>query len=223
MKLTNLTMAVILGLAAMATAPAAVLVNAPDTPIILNLNDWAGTLPADFSLEGPSNSTTYRGTSPTSTTGGVYAPAGQGFAYRPSSQANTLSLTGTWQNTTGVTLESITFSYNAFVVTPSTRDPGWTVSTSLNGDVSPLSWLSSEGAQTKSVTLTGLSIAPGETFTFTFASDRGTGSGSSPLIGLNNLTITASAVPEPGTIALLGLGAGLGLFLMRRRSATVRA
>lgn len=192
--------AIALATAMMSQPVWAVTITGFDTAFTTNFNGWNGTLPTGFGMSG--NGATYRGDSATATTGGVYAVANSGFGWRASSSATTLSLTGTFENSSGSLIEGITLSYDAFQITAaSSRTPGWTVTSSL-GTVSDLNWAFNSGNSPASpaqptLTLTGLSIDPGATFTFTFASDRGAGSGSSPLIGLNNISVTATGGGAP--------------------------
>lgn len=194
----------------------AVLINAPGQTVLTNFDSWGGTLPASFSINGPSNATTYRGESASLNTGGTYNVSG--FDFQASSTANSLSLTGIWQNNTGLTLNSLTISYDAYVVFPrESRVPSWDVTSNLGFDLGGLTWTAGEGDRTLSVTIDNLSIAPGESFDLTWATGRGEGSGSTPKVGMDNIRVTASAVPEPGTVALLGFGAIAAVAALRRR------
>jgi fibronectin-binding autotransporter adhesin len=191
--------AIVLATAMMSQPVWAVSITGFDTAFTTNFNGWNDTLPAGFAMTG--NGATYRGTT-AGTTGGVYAIANSGFGWQASSKANTINLTGTFTNNTGALIEGITMTYDAFqIVSRTSRTPGWTVTSSL-GTVSDLSWAFNSGASAvapakPSLTLTGLSIDPGATFTFTFASNRGGSTGSSPLIGLNNISLTATGGGAP--------------------------
>lgn len=166
-------------------------ISTVNTFVTTSLDGWNGTLPIGFTRTGAN----YVGTS-ASTTGGVYAIANSGFGYQPSgtSPATSATLTGTFQNTTGVTQTSVTIEYDAFnIVSRSSRTPNWAVTSSL-GSVTSLNWTynassTNTSPDVKTVTLTGLSIANNASFTVTWASDRGLGLLSSPLIGLRNVKV----------------------------------
>lgn len=173
----------------------------PNTPVSTNFNGWNGTLPTGYTRGGAN----YVGTS-ASTTGGVYAVPGNGFGYQPSSTspATSVSLTGSYINTTGAVITSLKVTYDAFrIVDRASRLPGWSVA--VNGaPAGGLTWaFNSAAANTnpdvKTATLTGLNIANNASFTISFTSDRGNGSGSSPMIGLNNVKVQ-SVVTTPPTI-----------------------
>lgn len=179
-------------------------VNIPNTTsfVTTSLDGWNGTMPTGFT-----QSQTYRGTT-AATTGGTYAIANNGLGWQASSSATSLSVVGTYRNTTGSTQTSVTIEYDAFrIVTRTSRLPGWTVTSTL-GTVTALNWAYNPSAintspDTRTITLTGLSIPNNGTFTITWASDRGTGSGSSPLIGLRNINVrfNTSGCPAPTTQA----------------------
>lgn len=172
-----------------------------NTPVTTNFNGWNGTPPTGYIRAGAN----YVGTT-ASTTGGVYAVANNGFGYQPSatSPATSVTLTGSYINTTGSAITSLKVTYNAFnIVQRNSRLPGW--SAMVNGvAVGGLTWAynssaSNSSPDVKTATLTGLNIANNAIFTVSFASDRGTGSGSSPMIGLNNVKVE-SVVTMPPTI-----------------------
>ena len=166
-------------------------ISTHNTDFNTNFNGWNNTLPTGFTKTGAN----YVGTS-AATTGGLYAISGAGFGYQPSgtAPATSVTLTGTFKNTTGSTITSLQISYDAFqIVYRASRLPGWAVTSSL-GTVSGLNWsfntsTSPSSPDNQSITLTGLNVANNATFTLTFFSDRGTGSNSSPLVGLNNIKV----------------------------------
>ncbi|WP_159800391.1 T9SS sorting signal type C domain-containing protein [Flavobacterium sp. MK4S-17] len=182
---------------------AQVSIGSHNTAVVTSLNGWNGNLPNGYAMSGSAD--TYRGTS-ASTSGGVYAISNAGFGYQPSSSAGSITLTGTYRNSTGSAITKLEISYKAFeVVARSSRTPGWTV-TSSAGDVAALNWSfnassSPSSPDTKNVTLTlsGSGIANNATFTISFASDRGNGSGSSPLIGLKDISVK-SVKGSPPTV-----------------------
>jgi hypothetical protein len=189
-----------------------ILINSLNETSITSFSDWGGTLPTGFTIAGPDAAITYRGET-ASTTGGVYNISG--FDWQASSSANSITLTGSYQNLTGTTITTLEFSYDAFlVVERASRLPAWSVS--VNSVSQPdLTWTKGDDDKTLFTTIAGLNIEATDIFTIAFSSDRGTGSGSSPMIGLNNVSITA--VPEPATYAaIVGLLA-LGLVLVHRR------
>jgi len=86
------------------------------------------------------------------------------------------------------------------------------------GEVSPSAFTAD---LTISESLSGLSIAPGDSFSFSFTYNRGAGSGSAQGIAIDNFSMTA--VPEPSTYAaIFGLAAFAGVLLHRRRRAAIR-
>lgn len=173
-----------------------------NTPVTTNFNGWNGTLPTGYSKVGAN----YVGTS-ASTTGGLYAVAASGFGYQPSSTSpnNSVTLNGSYINSTGAVITSLKVTYDAFkIVDRASRLPGWSVT--VNGAaVSGLTWVynassSNTSPNVKTATLTGLNIANNATFTVSFASDRGTGSGSSPMIGLNNVKVESVVTTPPAIL-----------------------
>jgi hypothetical protein len=167
-------------------------ISTHNSDFITNFNGWNGSLPNGFSHIGENVS--YRGTSSTLNTGGLYAVNNSGYGYQPAGSADNLTLTGQFRNTTGTTITGLEISYDAFNINYATsRLPGWNVTTAL-GNVTSLNWSYNQTStnvspDTMTLMLTGLNITNNSTFTIDFASDRGSGSGSSPKIGLNNITI----------------------------------
>lgn len=172
-----------------------VVISQQDTAYNTSFNGWNGTMPTGFALSGASAATTYRGTS-ASSTGGVYAISNSGIGYLPSSSASSLSITGTFKNTTGATITKLELSYKAFSINTNTRTPGWAVTSSL-GSVTGLNWTynaanTASSPANKTVTLTlSTPVANNGTFTLVFSSDRGGGSGSSPMIGIKDVSVKA--------------------------------
>jgi hypothetical protein len=171
-------------------------ISSTNTFVTTSWDGWNGTVPTGFT-----QSRTYIGTT-ANTTAGTYAIASSGIGWQATGSATTLSVIGTYKNTTGATQTSVTIEYDAFnIVSRASRTPGWTVTSSL-GSVSGLNWTYNSSAtnsspDVKTVTLTGLSIANNATFTITWSSDRGSGSGSSPLIGLRNIDVKFVAAATP--------------------------
>ncbi|WP_066757063.1 T9SS type A sorting domain-containing protein [Crocinitomix algicola] len=182
-----------------ATSFGQVNISAHNVDFTTDFNGWEGTLPTGFTHAG--ETTAYRGTDPEGTSGGVYSVGGAGYSYQPSGSADNLTLTGEFENNTGSAITELDISFEAFSVFHRTsRLPGWTVTTSLGESLSDLDWAYNESSSAGSpdiqtYTLTGISIAPGATFSISFASDRGSGSGSSPKIGINNITLQSVNAP----------------------------
>ena len=168
----------------------------PNTFVTTSWDGWNGTAPTGFTQSGIYKSTT------ASSTGGTYAIANSGLGWQPSGSATSLSVVGTFKNTTGSTQTSVTIEYDAFqIVNRTSRTPGWAVTSTL-GNVSALNWTfdSSKSAASpavQTVTLTGLNIPNDGTLTVTWASGRGDGSNSSPLIGLRNVKVRFNAATAP--------------------------
>ena len=177
-------------------------ISAHNVNVTTSLNGWNGSLPSGYTMTGGGD---YKGTT-AATAGGVYAIANAGFGYQASSGVASVTLNGTYKNTTGSTITSLQLSYKAFsIVARDSRTPGWAVTSSL-GTVSTLNWTynisnSVANPATKTITLSNLNIANNATFTLAFASDRGNGTGSSPLIGLNNVIVKSiqEITPEINT------------------------
>ncbi len=101
-------------------------------------------------------------------------------------------------NNTGETIEALEIGYLGKVARASEgRSPAWTVE--VNGDeISSLAYSTSSGIdESRSATLTGLSIEDGETVIVTWASTRGGGSGASRQIGISDFSIEAIPAGEP--------------------------
>ncbi|RYD99235.1 MAG: T9SS type A sorting domain-containing protein [Sphingobacteriales bacterium] len=166
-------------------------INAVNTPDVANFNGWVNT-PNPISGYVFTGTTNRVGTT-IATNGGLYAIANKGLGYRPSSSANSFTLTGTYRNNTGTAIavgDTIQVSYRAEVIDANSRIPGWEV-TVAGQTSSAFNWLSSNGTQTKTHKFVRTTaIANNTNFSLVFESDRGTGSGSSPLIGINDITVT---------------------------------
>jgi hypothetical protein len=170
-------------------------IAAHNTDYNTNFNGWNNTLPNGFTRNATNM---YNGTT-VSTTGGVFAIPNAGFGYRGSSNstATTTYLQANYVNNTGSAITQLTISYQAFTIASDARVPTWSVTSSL-GNVIPLNWQYNpaetvSSPATRTLTLTGLNVAPGATFFFKFSADRGTGTGASPLIGLNNIKVRSTA------------------------------
>ncbi len=184
-----------------------VFINSTNTFVITSFDSWNGNMPIGFV-----NNTSYI-SSNASTTGGTYAILNEGLGWQPSSSVSSLSIVGTFKNTTGSTQTSVTIEYDAFEsVNRVSREPGWSVSSSL-GSVASLNWSYNSVAtpslpETKNLTINSLSILNNATFTITWTSDRGLGTGYSPLIGLRNIKVKlegATSCGGPSNQATSGL------------------
>ncbi|MCF7688827.1 MAG: PEP-CTERM sorting domain-containing protein [Cephaloticoccus sp.] len=144
------------------------------------------------------------------------------------SPSNLVTFTKSYINNTGSTISTLLISYDAFQFRSANGGYISYFDVNINGgsSIGALNFTSVNslptGVQTpivatnRSITLSGLSLSDGQTFSLNFVGDRGTGTGSSQGIGLDNISVTA--VPEPSTYAaILGAVALLGAVLIRRR------
>ncbi len=171
------------------------------TPVTTSFEGWAGTMPSGYVFSGTGTAFSsgtppgYKGTNPTNTAGGVYSCTGGGFGYQPASSASALTVTGTYTNNTGATISNLDIEYDAILINPvAGRAPEWNVY--LNGTLIPeLTWnsVTDPSPETKTVSISGLSIPDGTDFTIAFESDRGLPTGASPKIGFDNVTVTNGA------------------------------
>lgn len=169
---------------------------------------YTGTLPTGWTATSSSNSLAYSGAWGTGSTGGfrgVGATTGNVIGYQHTGSTGLLTVSVTFTNGTGATLDTLSVSYLGRTAVPAnTRTPAWAVS--VNG--SPVEALAYSTANTdgeagapadlvKSTQLTGLGIAPGAEFSVTWVSDRGEGTGSSRQIGIADFSISTGAPVTP--------------------------
>jgi hypothetical protein len=115
----------------------------------------------------------------------------------------------TLQNDTGSTITDLTVAYTGraerLLDGSATRFPAYTVTVDGNV-VSGLAYSTGDGdGVARSVSLTGLSIAPGATFQIVWSSDRGTGSNASRQIGISDVSVTLGVVQTLPTVASLAV------------------
>ena len=163
-----------------------------------------GTLPAGWSVTSSGGLNGFAGTwAPGTTSGGllgnVDTPNGVlGYQHVGTSGLVTASLTLT--NDTGAIIDELYVAYTGRVNrVDQTREPTWTVS--LDGSpVTALDYSTSSGVdESKFTTITGLSIAPGATFTLTWVSDGNVGTGGGRRqIGIADVFVGLEAPPAGG-------------------------
>lgn len=113
----------------------------------------------------------------------------------------------TLQNDTGSTITDLTVAYTGRAERiddgGATRFPAYTVT--VNGsEVSALAYSTADGDSVgRSVSLSGLSIAPGATFQIVWSSDRGSGSGASKQIGISDVSVALGVVQTLPTVSNL--------------------
>lgn len=186
-------------------SPAATFITLAPAPALATtylqpFNDFSGsivngTLPAGWSVASTGGINGFAGTwGPTTTSGGllgnVSSPGVLGYQHTGSSETVIVSLS--LVNDSGATLEELYVSYLGRVSRATQpRKPEWAVS--LNGTVVPeLAYSTADGLDAlKSVHLTGLSIAAGETFTLTWVSSGDVGeAGARAQIGIANVRVS---------------------------------
>jgi hypothetical protein len=128
--------------------------------------------------------------------GGVSAPGVLGYTHTAST--GTLTVMLRLVNDTGSTLTELNVSYLGRVEkVAETRTPEWTVT--VAGLAAPdLTYSTSAGVdETKTATIAGLSIPPGDGFSIVWSCDRGTGTGSSRRIGLADVVVSTGSIATP--------------------------
>ncbi|TVP78805.1 MAG: hypothetical protein EA353_07625 [Puniceicoccaceae bacterium] len=173
-----------------------------------SFSNFTGTLPNGWSVAGAI--TNYQGDWGTGfgagLRGGEETPGVLGYQHTGST--GTFTITLELINETGSTISDLLVAYTGRVERATEgRSPAWTVS--VDGvEVPELSYSTADGIDKEVEALvSGLSIAPGASFTITWSSDRDfDGGGSSRQIGLSNVSVESVevAVATP----LLSVGAG---------------
>ncbi len=117
------------------------------------------------------------------------------LGYQHTSSTGTVTIRLEMTNDTGEEITALDVSYLGRVERPDqTRLPIWTVEVD-GAEVPALSYSTGAGVdETVSATITGLSIADGETFTVSWSSNRGESAGASRQIGLADVTVDAASV-----------------------------
>ena len=145
------------------------------------------TLPLGWSLSG--FTTTYLGTWAAGT--GAGALGGETvFGYQHTSTTGTVLQTLTLRNATAETITDLVVSYNGRVARATeTRIPIYTVRVGGN-IITALAYSTADGDNiTRTVSLSGLTIAPGTTFQIEWSSDRGLSTGSARQIGISTASV----------------------------------
>lgn len=116
------------------------------------------------------------------------------LGYQHTADSGTTTATLMLRNATGTTLTELWISYLGRVARATqTRHPAWTVSFN-QAEVPALGYSTSSGTdETKTHLLSGLSIAPGATFTLAWKSDRGSNTGTARQIGVTDVYVGLSA------------------------------
>jgi endonuclease/exonuclease/phosphatase family metal-dependent hydrolase len=115
----------------------------------------------------------------------------------------------TLRNDTGSTISDLTVAYTGraerLTDSAATRFPAYTV-TVAGSTVEALAYSTGDGdGGSRSVSLSGLSVAAGETFQIVWSSNRGGGSGSSRQIGLSDVSVTLGSVQTVPTVSGLSV------------------
>ncbi|MGA0368891.1 MAG: PEP-CTERM sorting domain-containing protein [Kiritimatiellia bacterium] len=187
--------------------------NTSGNPIVLPLG-WTAT----------GESVLYRGTSTSSTSGGLYGYNSETLGYLPSSSADNIQFTALFANNTGSAITELSISYlGEHWRGVSGRENTWSVELDTGSGFSTVSGLTftpnTDGSLASAASLSNpsiaVSIADSATFSIRWVSDRGTGTGSSQGISFDNVSVTA--IPEPSTLAMVGLVGLAALAVLRKR------
>lgn len=123
------------------------------------------------------------------------------LGYQHTASSGNFTITLTLVNETGSTIENLFVEYMGMVErTGVGRSPEWTVEVD-GSEVAALFYSTSGNVdELVSTTVSGLSIANGETFTITWTSDRGGPSGASKQIGISDVHVEAVSATAPPTV-----------------------
>lgn len=224
----------IIGLAAatLAGAQAQVLLTGSSPTYSQNFNSYAGslaTVPSGWAVSF-SGTATYSGTGTgTSNVGGAWAYGSASefsFGALRSGTPGNITLSVNFQNNTGSTIDSLTFSWD-YEQWRYANTSGFDVSgtggvlgnSTLNSkDFSGVASGTNGTVSTTAVssfTISGLSIANGATFGIQWLTTDGTSSDNG--VAIDNFSLSATTVPEPQTWALIGIGSAFMIWNLRRR------
>jgi hypothetical protein len=171
-----------------------------------SFSTYTGTLPAGWTATSSSNSLAYGGLWGAGSTGGFRGTGettGPVLGYQHTGSTGTLTVSVTFVNDTGATLDTLDVSYLGRTAVPAnTRTPAWVVSVA-GIPVEALAYSTGntdgEGGVPADLEvasqLSGLGIASGAEFTVTWVSERGGGTGSSRQIGLADFAMTSGGAP----------------------------
>ena len=166
----------------------------------------AETLPLGWALQG--SVVAYLGDWGTGTSAGSRGNANV-FGYQHTGSSGVVRQILTLRNDTGDTIDALTISYLGMVARAGeTRPPSYAVT--VDGQsVSSLAYSTSAGVDVQTTsTLTGLTVAAGQTITIAWTSERGGTSGSSRQIGIGNLSIQVGAILLPPSVSSLSIPPG---------------
>lgn len=194
--------------------------------------NWTVSSGESFQGYGTGSSTTRGVWSYGSDNSGTDTDRWLGFLFG-GSPSDAVTFSTSFTNNTGASIASLLISYDVFQFRSANGGYISYFDVNLDGgsSIGGLNFTSVNtlptGAQTpivatnKSITLTGLSIANGQTFSLNFVGSRGSGSGNAQGVGLDNISVTA--VPEPSTYAvILGAVALVGVAAVRYRKQPAR-
>jgi len=196
--------------------PAASLTVAGYTQNFATFSAATPTLPEGWSAIGsvlifPPTDNAWGEAPPASTSG--YRGAANVFGYQHTGSTGVLQQILTLRNDTASEINDLVVSYTGRMAIESNgRTPSYTVT--VDGLAYPaLAYSTSEGPSVpKAVAVTGLIIAPGQTFQIVWTSDGSTsgspGSGSRRQIGISDLSVTIGSTVLPPTVANLAVPLG---------------
>jgi hypothetical protein len=177
----------------------------------------AATLPLGWALQG--SVVDYLGDWGTGTSAGSRGNANV-FGYQHTGSSGIVRQILTLRNDTGGSIDALTISYLGRVArVAETRPPSYAVT--IDGQsVSALAYSTAAGVDIQTTTsITGLSVAAGQTITIAWTSERGGTGGSSRQIGIGNLSVQLGATLLPPSVSSLAVPAGT----ITRTSAEVSA
>ena len=177
----------------------------------------AATLPLGWVLQG--SDVDYLGDWGTGTSAGSRGNANV-FGYQHTSSSGVARQILTLRNDTGGSIDALTISYLGRVArVAEQRPPSYAVT--IDGQSVPaLAYSTAAGADIQTTaSITGLSVAAGQTITIAWTSERGGTSGSSRQIGIGNLSVQLGATLLPPSVSSLTVPAGT----ITRTSAEVSA